>query len=140
MQLTDNFAFLSTKGDLIGGAYDVFGNFYEFPEYVLSNPINALNDPEPNDDDLDDVELSKEQMDDDSVGRRREKGKATTNTTAIEGEDREESLRIRLSNGTDYTLKFSTTETVASIKRRVMETAGLNAATEELRIVQMGKM
>ncbi|CAK7230941.1 hypothetical protein SBRCBS47491_007760 [Sporothrix bragantina] len=42
-------------GDMAQGAYDVFGNYYALPAWIVSDPTNLDNDPEHNTSDLDET-------------------------------------------------------------------------------------
>ncbi|CAK7272349.1 hypothetical protein SEPCBS119000_005077 [Sporothrix epigloea] len=49
-------------GDMVQGAYDVFGNYYALPAHIVSDPTNLENDPEHNQSDLDETKGALDDM------------------------------------------------------------------------------
>jgi hypothetical protein len=126
-------------GDLANGAYDAFGNYYAFPEQVVSDPINICLTAEGGEDerrcgdvkgDLPAGEETAEEEDDDddddeeAVRRREEKGKAV-----VDMRD-QVPLRARLSEGDrDVTLSVGRGESVRSVSRRIAEEASVRSTS-----------
>lgn len=117
-------------GDLVNGAYDAFGNYYAFPEHIVSDPINiSLTEEAAGDEVCGDVkgdftageeETAEEEEEDDeeAVRRREEKGKAV-----VDMRD-QVPLRARLSEGDrDVTLSIGRGESARSVSRRIAEEA-----------------
>lgn len=117
-------------GDLYNGAYDAFGNFYQLPHQIVSDPVNLVWRPGMSEDD--DVGDSKgdltgdeetegrdyEDDDDEAERRREEKGKAV-----VEIRD-PITVKARLSDGfRDVTIVVDKADTVRRIARLVAEEA-----------------
>lgn len=68
------------SGDLVGGAYDPFGNHYSLPEPIVSDPTNMAATPPTNDNDDKTGDEGSEAPDEEEIIRRREeKGKGVLN-------------------------------------------------------------
>lgn len=127
-------------GDLAQGAYDSLGNYYSFPEHIVSDPLNIS---WASDDALEDVkadltageETSEERNgDDDTERRREEKGKAVVDVRDLIP------ICARLSDGSkDIKVSVAKDDTVRAIARRIAEEAQL-PASKKIRIAYMGKM
>lgn len=109
------------RGDLISGAYDEVGNFYQLPESVISDPVNVV--LESDDDVVGDAKAEpEEETDDEEAERRREeKGKGV-----IKGDDMIK-VRARLSDrgGSDVQILLGKVQNVRVLARRVQEEAGV---------------
>lgn len=114
-------------GDLHDGAYDAFGNFYQLPRHIISDPTNLVWRPGmTEDDDLEDTkadlsggETCEEREDADEAERRRvEKGKAV-----IDIRD-QITLKARLSDTSQDVVVFADKkDTVRRIARLIAEEA-----------------
>lgn len=128
-------------GNLVNGVYDALGNYYQLPEWVVSDPQNLIQEPDASaKTDIstagDDTTAEDDMTDDDDEieGRKREKGKEVIDVREMV------SLRARLSeNGQDIKLSISESETVKSVARKIAQHAEL-ASTKRIRIAYMGKM
>lgn len=65
------------SGDLVGGAYDPFGNHYALPEFIVSDPTNLAATPaiEEEEDDKTGDDASEAADEEEIIRRREEKGK-----------------------------------------------------------------
>ncbi|KAM0295079.1 hypothetical protein ACHAPM_011019 [Fusarium culmorum] len=126
-------------GDLANGVYDALGNYYQLPEWAVSDPQNVGEDQETGakgdistagDDTAADEELSDDELD----GKKQEKGKEVGEVQKLV------KLRARLSeNGHDINVKVSESETVRSVAKKIALEADL-ASTKKIRIAYMGKI
>ncbi|KAJ4133891.1 hypothetical protein NW768_005483 [Fusarium equiseti] len=126
-------------GNLSNGVYDSLGNYYQLPEWAVSDPQNVQEDHAPGakgnvstagDDTAADEELSDDEID----GKKQEKGKELDEPKELV------KLRARLSeNGQDINVNISESETVRSIAKKIALEAGL-ASTKKIRIAYMGKI
>ena len=109
------------KGDLISGAYDEVGNFYQLPEPIVSDPTNVLSESH----ETVDVGVKPEtgeDLDEEEVERRREeKGKAVLKTRDMI------KVRARLSDrgGPDVHILMGKDQNVRVLVRRVQEEVGV---------------
>jgi hypothetical protein len=123
-------------GDLANGVYDASGNYYPLPEWIVSDPTNAVeSDDEATELNLErkakrgntvrqdgaEEEAEEEAEDDEAARRREEKGKGVA-------DDRElVKLRARPSEGDkDITITISPNESVRSVARKLLEEAGVS--------------
>ncbi|KAH8911289.1 hypothetical protein BR93DRAFT_934781 [Coniochaeta sp. PMI_546] len=132
-------------GDLVNGAYDTFGNYYAFPEHIVSDPINISLTEEGHSggaygDTKGDLTAGEETAEEDlgdedeAARRREEKGKAV-----VDMRD-QVPLRARLSEGDrDITLSVGRGESVRSVSQRIADEA-LLPATKKIRLAYMGKI
>ncbi|EGS21623.1 uncharacterized protein CTHT_0034870 [Thermochaetoides thermophila DSM 1495] len=130
-------------GDLHDGAYDAFGNFYQLPRHIISDPTNLVWRPGmTEDDDLEDTkadlsggETCEEREDADEAERRRvEKGKAV-----IDIRD-QITVKARLSDTSQDVVVFADKkDTVRRIARLIAEEAQL-PSNKKIRIAYMGKI
>lgn len=112
-------------GNLVNGVYDALGNYYQLPEWVVSDPQNLIQEPDASaKTDIstagDDTTAEDDMTDDDDEieGRKREKGKEVIDVREMV------SLRARLSeNGQDIKLSISESETVKSVARKIAQHA-----------------
>ncbi|KHN98611.1 Ubiquitin [Metarhizium album ARSEF 1941] len=128
-------------GDLANGVYDSLGNYYQLPQWVVSDPSNISTPNEGDevpemsmtgDDGTTENEIS--YLVADSERRRQEKGKEV-----IDGRD-QITLRARLSeNGRDFDVRISKLDTVRNITRKLACQASLPTG-KKIRIAYMGKM
>ncbi|CEI66726.1 hypothetical protein FVEN_g12495 [Fusarium venenatum] len=126
-------------GDLANGVYDALGNYYQLPEWAVSDPQNIGEDRETrakgdisavDDDTAADEELSDNELD----GKKQEKGKETDEVHKLV------KLRARLSeNGQDINVNISESETVRNVAKKIALEANL-ASTKKIRIAYMGKI
>lgn len=123
-------------GDLAQGAYDSLGNYYSFPDPIVSDPVNIsfdegkgalheemdLGDNKADFDGVEEVAQAGELDDDDDIDRRREeKGKAVV---SVEDQIR---VRARLSEGSqDVVVGISKGENVRSVARKIAEESGVS--------------
>ncbi|KEY69847.1 hypothetical protein S7711_08988, partial [Stachybotrys chartarum IBT 7711] len=129
-------------GDLVNGAYDSLGNYYQFPEWIVSDPENIAESGDTLDtvDHKGDSSLSggkdDDEDDDNSDGerRRQRRGKAVVDV-------REQiTIRARLSeNGRDVIVSAPKSEAVGSLARRIGEESGL-LSSKRIRMAYMGKI
>ena len=112
-------------GDLAQGAYDLLGNFYSLPEWIVADPANLDHDTRTLGDTKGDLSTGDMSADDGGVldseeaeRRREEKGKAVVNPRD------QISVRARLSeNSHDVVISLGRDETVRSLTRRIFEEA-----------------
>ncbi|CAJ0540097.1 Ff.00g073800.m01.CDS01 [Fusarium sp. VM40] len=126
-------------GNLANGVYDAFGNYYQLPEWAVSDPQNVQEDrvegakgdiPNTGDDTAADEELS----DDEIEGKKQEKGKEVDEAQELV------KLRARLSEtGQDIKVSISESETARSVAKKIASEAGL-PSTKKIRIAYMGKI
>ncbi|KAL6921644.1 hypothetical protein FSST1_005670 [Fusarium sambucinum] len=126
-------------GDLANGVYDALGNYYQLPEWAVSDPQNIGEDreigakgdiPTVGDDTAADEELSDDELD----GKKQEKGKEADEVHKLV------KLRARLSeNGQDINVNISESETVRRVAKKIALEANL-ASTKKIRIAYMGKI
>ncbi|KAI9804294.1 MAG: hypothetical protein M1833_007101 [Piccolia ochrophora] len=121
-------------GDLINGAYDDVGNFYQLPEQCISDPLNIVDTsstrhPRKNESDLSETD------EDEALRRREEKGK-----TVIQAEHMY-SVKARLSDrgGPDVQVGLGKGQTVRVLAQKVQEEAGI-IGRNKVRIAYMGKI
>ncbi|KAL2756463.1 hypothetical protein ACRALDRAFT_2104908, partial [Sodiomyces alcalophilus JCM 7366] len=140
-------------GNLAQGVYDILGNYYPLPEWVVADPENlAENDAEgeardrrtshegvddedmkgdwtgADDDDSDDLDEHE------AAKRREEKGKAVVQVQDLIP------VRARLSeNARDITVSIVKTDPVRTLAWRVQEAASLSSS-KKVRIAYMGKI
>ncbi|TWU73995.1 hypothetical protein ED733_005524 [Metarhizium rileyi] len=130
-------------GDLSNGVYDSLGNYYQLPQWVVSDPSNIFTPSERDelpdmsttgDDDTAEEEVGPRPYMDDPERRRYEKGKEV-----IDGLH-QISLRARLSEtGRDIEIRIGKSETVRSIVRKLASETSLPTA-KKIRIAYMGKI
>lgn len=126
-------------GNLSNGVYDSLGNYYQLPEWAVSDPQNVQEDQAPGangdvstagDDTAADEELSDDEID----GKKQEKGKEVDEPKELV------KLRARLSeNGQDINVNISESEMIRSVAKKIALEAGL-ASTKKIRIAYMGKI
>lgn len=117
------------RGDLISGAYDEVGNFYQLPEPIVSDPTNVLSGSHETGDVGAKAEIG-EDLDEDEVERRREeKGKGVLKTRDMI------KVRARLSDrgGPDVQISMGKDENVRVLVRRVQEAVGVCTDTVQLK-------
>ncbi|KAK2609064.1 hypothetical protein QQS21_002434 [Conoideocrella luteorostrata] len=116
-------------GDLANGAYDSFGNYYQLPQWVVSDPTNLVvasaadeRTEVPTAEDDDPAEEGPEHSSgmNDAERRRHEKGKAVLNTCD------ETTLRARLSEtGRDFDFVVSKSESVRNVVKKLTTEASV---------------
>ena len=118
--ILDASAITLTTGDLLQGAYDEVGNFYQMPEHVISDPANVI---VPTQDDVARGGDNAEETEDDEAERRREeKGKAVLKSEDII------KVRARLSDrgGPDIVISLGKEQTIRVLIRRIQEEANVS--------------
>ncbi|KAI9814450.1 MAG: hypothetical protein M1827_003306 [Pycnora praestabilis] len=121
-------------GDLVNGAYDEIGNFYQVPEQCVSDPMNVIISTDPagaagKGEDL-------EESDEDELERRREeKGKGVMHAAQMF------TVKARLSDrgGPDVQITMSKEQNIRVLSRKVQEEAGL-PGKGKVKIAYMGKI
>lgn len=111
------------RGDLISGAYDEQGNFYQMPEPIISDPTNVLSESHENTDVRAKSEMG-EDLDDEEVERRREeKGKGVLKTKDMIR------VRARLSDrgGPDVQILMSKDQNVRLLVRKIQDEVGVSS-------------
>jgi hypothetical protein len=118
-------------GDLANGVYDSLGHYYALPEWIVRDPSNVLDGPQTSaaiappktEDDGTGGEDTAEEIDDEETSRRREeKGKSILNVRDLI------KIRARLSeDARDINVSVSSSETVRSIARKVLDESGVSA-------------
>lgn len=130
-------------GNLVNGVYDSLGNYYQLPEWVVSDPDDVLDDDTDDTRDVkgelagteDDTGAGDEEEDDaEAEERRAEKGKAVVDV-------REQiTVRARLSEtGRDFQVTVGKADTVRTVAKRLAQESSL-ASTKKIRIAYMGKI
>lgn len=121
-------------GNLVNGVYDSLGNYYQLPEWVVSDPSDVV------DDDTDDTRDAKGELagieDDTGAGeedenddqeaeqRRAEKGKAVVDERELI------TVRARLSEtGRDFQVSVCKTETVRSVAKKLAQVSSVSVIT-----------
>lgn len=102
-------------GDLMNGAYDEVGNFYQMPEYIISDPNNLIPGLQEN---LLKGESASDVTDEDEAERRREeKGKGVLKTGDVI------KVKARLSDrgGPDVIISMGKEQNVRVLVRRIQE-------------------
>jgi hypothetical protein len=116
-------------GDLANGVYDALGNYYQLPEWAVSDPQNIQEDQATGskgdistmgDNTAADEELSDDEID----GKKQEKGKEVDEVKELV------KLRARLSeNGQDVNVDISESETVRSVAKKIALEADVSTPT-----------
>lgn len=123
-------------GDLAHGAYDSFGNYYAFHEWIVSDPVNIVEDEDEDEDEdgegravdhedaktvppFEAVDEEDEEEEEDVLRRREEKGKAVAVKDLV-------AVFARLSeNGRDIKVSVSKSDPVRSVARKVLVESGV---------------
>lgn len=111
------------SGDLVGGAYDPFGNHYTLPEHIVSDPTNMAVAPAIGEDDVKTGDNASEVTDEEEVTRRREeKGKGVVK----DGDLME--IRAKLSDRDSLPLAIiiSKQDSVRLIIQKLFEASGVS--------------
>ena len=107
------------SGNMIDGAYDEMGNFYQLPEPVVSDPINIVSEDEgakgENANDKDHVN------EDEAKKRREEKGKGILKT----GDTIKIKARLSDRGGQDVVVTMGKDQNVRTMVRQIQEEAGV---------------
>ena len=113
--ILDASAITLTTGDLLQGAYDEVGNFYQIPEHVISDPTNVI--VSARDDVARSGNIAGDTEDDEAERRREEKGKAVLKSEDIM------KVRARLSDreGPDIVISLGKEQTIRVLVRRIQE-------------------
>ncbi|EWC43958.1 hypothetical protein DRE_01310 [Drechslerella stenobrocha 248] len=144
------------SGDLTGSAYDVFGNKYKFPAYVVSNPTNVLteedeadaaatgatNSPRSSNDSLRSSSSYKSGLSEGARQRRRRdaKGKGPAEVSVMETRlsVSTSTAIFRLSDARDYRVEFWSDERLKDILPRLIELAEIDTRTHRLKLILGG--
>lgn len=118
--ILDASAITVPTGDLINGAYDEVGNFYQMPEHIISDPANLVHDAQGFQGNMTKDESSGDDGTDeeDEVARRREeKGKGVLKSGDIVR------VKARLSDrgGPDIIVTMGKQQNVRLLVRRIQE-------------------
>jgi hypothetical protein len=111
------------SGDLVGGAYDPFGNHYSLPEHIVSDPTNMAVAPAiDEDEDKTESDASEEADEEEIIKRREEKGKGVVK----EGDLVE--IRAKLSDRDSLPLKItiSKQDSVRLVIQKLFEASGVS--------------
>lgn len=130
-------------GDMANGVYDVLGTYYALPEWIVSDPVNAVDSADEQHagvgvDRKEDLtggeETAEEAEEEETIRRREEKGKAVAtvvNTIKV---------RARLSeNGQDVIVHVASDEFVKSVIRKIARETDIKFH-RSIRIAYMGKI
>lgn len=117
-------------GNLVNGAYDAFGNYYQLPEWVVSDPQNIVENQD-GDEVGDDGSNDETQGDgDDSEMRREERGKDVVDERELV------QVRARLSEtGQDISVSVRKTDLVRVVIKKMATEAKVRSSTRGIRIV-----
>lgn len=109
------------RGDLISGAYDEVGNFYQMPEPIVSDPTNVISGSHETVDVAVKAETGENHEEEEAERRREEKGKAVLKTGDMI------KVRARLSDrgGPDVQILVGKDQSVRVLARRVQEEVGV---------------
>ncbi|KAE8452397.1 hypothetical protein EG329_001097 [Mollisiaceae sp. DMI_Dod_QoI] len=124
------------SGDLVGGAYDSFGNHYSLPEPIVSDPTNMADPPLVNEDDDKTGDEGSEAADEEEITRRREeKGKGVLNEADLMV------IRAKLSDRDSLPLKItiSKQDSIRFVVQKLFDASDLQPP-HHIRIAYMGKM
>jgi hypothetical protein len=119
--ILDASAITVPTGDLINGAYDEVGNFYQMPEHIISDPVNLVHNAQGFQENMTKGESSGDDGTDeeeDKVARRREeKGKGVLKSGDIVR------VKARLSDrgGPDIIVTMGKQQNVRLLVRRIQE-------------------
>lgn len=120
-------------GDLMNGAYDEVGNFYQMPEYIISDPNNVLPGSQEN---IVKGESASDATDEDEVERRREeKGKGVLKTGDVIR------VKARLSDrgGPDIVISIGKDQNIRVLVRRIQEEVNITGKGK-VKIAYLGKI
>lgn len=121
--ILDASAITLPTGDLINGAYDEVGNFYQLPEHIISDPVNLV--LESREDNTKGINKLDATDDDDEVERRREeKGK----TVLKIGDTIKVKARLSDRGGPDVIITLGRQQSVRVLIRRIQEEANVSNA------------
>lgn len=123
--ILDASAITVPTGDLMNGAYDEVGNFYQLPEYIISDPRNVILGSQEN---IAKSESNSDLTDEDKLERRREeKGKGVLKSGDVI------KVKARLSDrgGQDVVVTIGKEQNVRVLVRRLQEE--INVSTHPMR-------
>ena len=106
-------------GDLINGAYDEVGNFYQMPEHIVSDPTNMSSQDDHSKGEA--VATAEETDEDEAERKREEKGK---NVLKI-GESIKVRARLSDRGGPDVMIVLGKDQSVKTLSRRIQEETGV---------------
>ena len=111
------------KGDLISGAYDEVGNFYQLPEPIISDPVNVISESGGSVI-VDSKAETEEGTDEEGMERRREeKGKGVLKS----GDTIKIKARLSDRGGPDVQVVMGKDQNVRVLARRVQEEVGVRS-------------
>jgi len=122
-------------GDLVDGAYDEMGNFYQMPEQCVADPDNIVVGGQETSGDGKGEDEDDEDTEEEAERRREEKGKAVLHAVDLI------TVKARLSDrgGPDVKICLSKEQSVRVLARKVEDEAGLHGKGK-VRIAYMGKI
>ncbi|KAI9722378.1 MAG: hypothetical protein M1812_001850 [Candelaria pacifica] len=122
-------------GDLVNGAYDEAGNFYQIPERYVSDPVNIVLLPGQSRADAAKTENSSNGDEEEAVRRREEKGKGVLHSLETY------TVKARLSDrgGPDVQITLGKEQNIRVLMRRVQEEIGI-LGRGKVKIAYMGKI
>lgn len=107
----------------MNGAYDEVGNFYQMPEYIISDPTNVILSSQ------DDVpkggSIGEETEDEEAEIRREEKGK----TVLKSGDIMKVKARLSDRGGLDIVVPLGKEQSIRVLIRRIQEEANVSILT-----------
>lgn len=129
-------------GDLADGVYDSFGNYYQLPQWVISDPTNLVSNERhgiaETSADGDD-RRRREDTENDSIITDTERRQYDKGKGALNARD-EITLRARLSEtGRDFDVTVSKSDSVGSVARKLAKET-LLSPEKKIRLAYMGKM
>ncbi|MCJ1223673.1 hypothetical protein MMC12_000316 [Toensbergia leucococca] len=119
-------------GDLINGAYDEVGNFYQLPEHVIMNPVNIVLGSQ---DDIAKGPDIQEDTDDEVERRREEKGKGVLKS----GDYVRVKARLSDRGGPDIVIQLGKEQNIRTLVRRVQEEANISGKGK-VKVAYLGKI
>lgn len=118
--ILDASAITVPTGDLMNGVYDEVGNFYQLPEYIISDPENLVLGSQEN---IAKSESGSDATDEDELERRREeKGKGVLKV----GEVLKVKARLSDKGGQDIVITLGKEQNVRVLIRRIQEEMNVN--------------
>ena len=128
--ILDASAITLPTGDLINGAYDQVGNFYQMPEHVINDPNNIMPGMGNNRTKEDDIANAADDDDDQLEMRREEKGKGVLKV----GEMMKVKARLSDRGGQDIVVSIGKEQNVRALIRRIHEEADVGCVTPRCNI------
>ena len=117
--ILDASAITLPTGDLVNGAYDEAGNFYQMPEHVVGDPSNVI--PASRDEIVKAQDIQDATDEEDLERRREEKGKGVVKS----GELIKVKARLSDRGGPDLVISVGKEQTVRILIRKIQEEANV---------------